>query len=72
MLSRAAVYLDSTALDAAAKLLGTVRPQDTVERALALALRLGDSVRDLGMGPVNDPAQLGLLEDACELTDVRQ
>jgi hypothetical protein len=63
MLGRTAVHLDSTSLDAAAKLLGTTRPEETVECALALTLRLGDSVRELGMGPVQDPTQLALLEE---------
>src|SRR5690606_27234399 len=63
MMGRTTVYLDRTTLDAAARLLGTAQPQNTVERALALALRLGDSLRDLGLGPVQDPAQLGLLDE---------
>lgn len=64
MLRRTPVYLDSTRLDAAAQLLGTTRPEDTIECALSLALRMGDAVRELTMGSSKDPAQLCLLDEA--------
>jgi hypothetical protein len=58
------VYLDSPHLDAAAQLLGTTNPEDTIERALSVALRLGDAVRELMVGTPPDPAQLCLLDEA--------
>lgn len=64
MLRSIPVYLDSASLDAAAELFGTTSPEDTIECALSVALRLGDAVRELTIGSSPDPAQLCLLDEA--------
>jgi hypothetical protein len=64
MLRSIPVHLDSASLDAAAQLLGTTHPEETIERALSVALRLGDAARQLTLGSSPDPAQLCLLDEA--------
>jgi hypothetical protein len=56
-----ALQCDTTQVDAAARVLGSASPEETVARAIEVVIRVGELLRAVHPAAQADPAQLELL-----------